>query len=138
MAWGPSPPKLMDFSLFKTHLKGSTGTDFLAFCYTLKSVGRILLRVGKGWSILQNIQQIGANLGLDIRLQITSQVDYNVYLKNITSFLKKRKFSDFVTKKKGFLFLKGKVASLIVSQDFSAAQPNKQYREACVAFLAWT
>ena len=43
MAWGPGatplvgvegakPPKLMDFSLLKTHLEGSSGTDFLAFC----------------------------------------------------------------------------------------------------------
>ena len=29
---GRSPPKLMDFSLLKTHLEGSCGTGFLAFC----------------------------------------------------------------------------------------------------------
>ena len=29
---GEAPPKLMDFSLLKTHLEGSCGTDFLAFC----------------------------------------------------------------------------------------------------------
>ena len=109
---GKSPLKLMDFSLFKTHLEYSSGTDFLAFCHTLKSVGRILLRLGKGWSILQNIQQIRANFGLVIRLQIISQVDCNVYFKKIKNFEKKVKFSDFVRKKKEFLFLTGKVASL--------------------------
>ena len=67
-------------------------------------MGRILLHVGKGRSILQNIQQIEANFGLEIRLQIISQVDYNVYFKTITSLKKKRKFSDFVTKKKDFHF----------------------------------
>ena len=28
---GAKPPKLMDFSLLKTHLKGYSGTDFLTF-----------------------------------------------------------------------------------------------------------
>ena len=67
-------------------------------------MGRILLHLGKGWSISQNIQQIGANFGLEIRLQIISQVDYNVYLKNIKILKKKRKFSDFVRKKRNSSF----------------------------------
>ena len=101
----------MDFSLLKSIWRALLALIFWPFV-TLKSVSRILLHQGKGWSILDNIQQIRANFGLEIRLQIISQVDCNVCLKNILKFERKRKFSDFV-RKKGIPFLKGKVASLV-------------------------
>ena len=67
--------------------------------------------LGKGWSISHKIRQIRANFGLEIRLQIISQVDYNVCLR-ILEILKKKEIFWFCEKKKGNPFLKGKVASL--------------------------
>ena len=69
----------MDFSLLNPIWRALLAPIVLAFCHTLKSVGRILLRPGKGRSILHNIQQIRAKFRLEIRLQIISQVDWNMY-----------------------------------------------------------